>query len=75
MKLAFISDTHSNLEPLESALEEIDRLKIKNIFCLGDVISFIPITTAQNLYKSLFISFPPFRRHYQPLYPNLPSIL
>ncbi|RKX82433.1 MAG: hypothetical protein DRP58_10320 [Spirochaetes bacterium] len=38
MKLILVSDIHSNLEALEVVLKEIDRLKIKNILCVGDVI-------------------------------------
>ncbi|MFH1181466.1 MAG: metallophosphoesterase family protein [Candidatus Woesearchaeota archaeon] len=40
MKIAVISDIHSNIEALEAVLREIDRLKIKHIFCCGDVVGF-----------------------------------
>jgi len=40
MKIALISDIHSNLEALLAVLEEIDKLKIKSIFCLGDVVGY-----------------------------------
>jgi putative phosphoesterase len=40
MKVAFIADVHSNLEALEAVLKAIDKLKIKKIFCLGDVIGY-----------------------------------
>ncbi len=40
--LAIISDIHANLEALTAVLEEIDRLKIKRIICLGDVVGYGP---------------------------------
>lgn len=40
MKIAVISDIHSNLEALESVLDEIDRLKIKHVYCCGDIVGF-----------------------------------
>lgn len=39
-KIVLISDIHSNLEAFESVLKEIKKAKIKNIFCLGDVIGY-----------------------------------
>lgn len=40
MKVAFIADIHSNLEALKVVLKEIDKMNIKKIFCLGDVIGY-----------------------------------
>jgi len=40
MLVAFISDIHSNLEALEVVIKDIDKLKIKKIFCIGDVIGY-----------------------------------
>jgi putative phosphoesterase len=40
MKIAVISDIHSNLEALEAVLDEIDKLGIKEIYCCGDVVGF-----------------------------------
>lgn len=40
MKLALISDIHGNLEALEAAFVEIDRLKVDGVYCLGDVIGY-----------------------------------
>lgn len=40
MKIAFISDIHSNLEALEKVLEKIDELKVKKIYCLGDIVGY-----------------------------------
>lgn len=37
---AIISDIHGNLEALQAVLKEIDRRKIKEIYCLGDVIGY-----------------------------------
>ncbi len=39
---ALISDIHSNLEALTEVLADIDRLKIKTVYCLGDVIGYGP---------------------------------
>jgi putative phosphoesterase len=40
MKVAFISDIHSNLEALETVVKEIDKLNVEKIFCVGDVIGY-----------------------------------
>ena len=40
MKYAIISDIHSNLEALQTALAEIERQKIRQIVCLGDVVGY-----------------------------------
>ena len=40
MKIAIISDIHSNLEALETVLKEIDKMKIQTIFCVGDVVGY-----------------------------------
>jgi putative phosphoesterase len=40
MKIAIISDIHSNLEAFKAVLRDIDNLKIKKIFCNGDVIGY-----------------------------------
>ena len=40
MKLAFISDIHANLEALEAVLKDIDKNKVDEIFCLGDVVGY-----------------------------------
>ena len=42
MKLAFISDIHSNLEALESCLAVIDREGYDAIVCLGDTVGYGP---------------------------------
>jgi diadenosine tetraphosphatase ApaH/serine/threonine PP2A family protein phosphatase len=42
MRLAFISDVHSNLEALESALARIDEVGCDAIVCLGDTIGYGP---------------------------------
>lgn len=38
--IAFISDLHSNLEALETALHDIDAQGVETIVCLGDVIGY-----------------------------------
>lgn len=40
MRIALISDIHSNLPALESVLAEIDREGITDIYCLGDVVGY-----------------------------------
>lgn len=38
-KIAIISDIHGNLEALKEVLKDIEKRKIKRIFCLGDIIA------------------------------------
>ena len=40
MKIAFISDIHSNLPALEKVLEEIERNKVDKILCCGDIVGY-----------------------------------
>ena len=40
MKLALISDIHSNLHALSAALREIERHRVDAIYCLGDVVGY-----------------------------------
>ncbi|MEW5798480.1 MAG: metallophosphoesterase family protein [Bacteroidota bacterium] len=40
MTIAIISDIHSNLEALTVVLNEIERLKIRQVYCLGDVVGY-----------------------------------
>ncbi len=40
MKIAIISDIHSNLEALEACFAEIDRERADDIVCLGDMIGY-----------------------------------
>lgn len=40
MKLALISDIHGNLEALVSVLDDIEKQKVDQIQCLGDVIGY-----------------------------------
>jgi diadenosine tetraphosphatase ApaH/serine/threonine PP2A family protein phosphatase len=39
---AIISDIHSNLEAAQAVLEDIDKLNIKEIYCLGDIVGYGP---------------------------------
>ena len=39
---AIISDIHSNLEAFQAVLEDIDKLNIKEIYCLGDIVGYGP---------------------------------
>ncbi len=43
-RIAFISDIHSNLPALEAVLKEIKKLKIEEIYCLGDLIGYHTFT-------------------------------
>ena len=38
--IAIISDIHGNYEALKAVLDEIDKLKIAKIYCLGDVVGY-----------------------------------
>ena len=40
MKIAIISDVHSNIQALDTALEWIDDQGIEEIICLGDVVGY-----------------------------------
>lgn len=40
MKYAIISDIHSNLEALQKALDIIDKKKVDEIICLGDIVGY-----------------------------------
>jgi len=40
--LAVISDIHANLEALTAVLEEVDRLGIESVICLGDIVGYGP---------------------------------
>jgi predicted phosphodiesterase len=42
MRVAVISDIHSNLHALEAVLEAIDRERLDQIWCLGDVVGYGP---------------------------------
>lgn len=42
MKYAIISDIHSNLEALQTALDHIGTLDVDEIVCLGDVVGYGP---------------------------------
>ena len=41
-RLAIFSDIHGNLQALESILADIEKEKIEDIYCLGDIIGFGP---------------------------------
>src|SRR5437867_5375267 len=40
MRIAIISDIHSNLEAFLTVLNKIDSMKINQIYCLGDVVGY-----------------------------------
>lgn len=40
MRIAIISDIHSNLEALQKALELIERETVEKIICLGDIVGY-----------------------------------
>jgi predicted phosphodiesterase len=42
MKLAIISDIHSNLEALEAALHDIKTQNVSAIYCTGDLVGYGP---------------------------------
>lgn len=42
MITALISDIHANIHALTAVLEDIERRGIKNIYCLGDLVGYMP---------------------------------
>ena len=40
MRLAILSDIHSNLQALEEALRLIDQFRVDEIYCLGDIVGY-----------------------------------
>ncbi|MBN1968623.1 MAG: metallophosphoesterase family protein [Candidatus Delongbacteria bacterium] len=42
MKIAVISDIHSNLEALLSVIRKIEEEKVDRIYCLGDIVGYGP---------------------------------
>lgn len=40
MKIAIVSDIHGNLEALEAVAGELDRLGVREVVCLGDVVGY-----------------------------------
>ena len=40
MKLAILSDIHSNLQALEQALRLVGQLRVDEIYCLGDIVGY-----------------------------------
>jgi len=53
MRYAFISDVHANLTALQSVLNDISRLKIDKIICLGDTMGYgpQPVETLELIYQ------------------------
>ena len=40
MRFAIVSDIHANIQALEAVLKDIERHRVKNIFCLGDLVGY-----------------------------------
>ena len=40
MQVAFISDIHANYPALKAILNDIQKLKITQIYCLGDIVNY-----------------------------------
>ena len=40
MKIGIISDIHGNLHALQAVAEELEREKVDEIWCLGDVVGY-----------------------------------
>ncbi len=58
MKLAFISDIHSNIYALKSVLKELESYSPSDIYCLGDLVGFLPFCkeTLNEIKKNGIIS-------------------
>lgn len=54
MKYAVISDVHGNLEALDTTLRDIDRKKVDDVLCCGDVVGYgpKPVECIQTLRKN-----------------------
>ncbi len=42
MKYALIADIHGNLEALKAVIDEIEKEKVDDIYCLGDIVGYYP---------------------------------
>lgn len=42
MRIAIVSDIHANLEALTAVLDDIDRRKVDDVICLGDIVGYGP---------------------------------
>ena len=42
MKIALISDLHSNREALDAVLEDVEGRGVDSVYCLGDVVGYGP---------------------------------
>jgi len=40
MRIALISDIHSNVQALQAVLEKIDEANVQDIYCLGDIVGY-----------------------------------
>ena len=40
MRFAVLGDIHSNLEALNAVLEDLEKLKVDKIFCIGDIVGY-----------------------------------
>lgn len=40
MRIAIISDIHSNMQAMEMALQVIDQCRVDQVFCLGDIVGY-----------------------------------
>jgi predicted phosphodiesterase len=38
MQFAVISDIHANMHAMRAVLEDIDRHRVKTVYCLGDLV-------------------------------------
>lgn len=42
MKMGFVADIHGNYEALKAVLTELDKMRISDIYCLGDIVGYYP---------------------------------
>lgn len=72
MKIAIVSDIHSNLEALKRVMENIEKRKIDNIYCLGDTIGYGPKPLeCLKIAKKYFSQIIKGNHEYSLLQPNL----
>ena len=75
MKIAIITDIHSNIQALDAVLKEFDRIKVDKIICCGDIIGIglNPEETVQALIKRKDILIAVKGNHEQYLLQGLPK--
>lgn len=77
MKIGIITDVHSNIQALKSALSEFDKEKVDKIICCGDIIGIgiNPEEVVQELIKRKDMLIAVIGNHEQYLLKGLPKVV